>query len=434
MKRKIASLVCISALVTGCSVADSPESRIGEESHNGSGGILPTEPPIVPPSGPQADPSDETPQQRGGLGAAEVIVRLDGSDPSSLLASFSSHIADSDLTVAPGGKGFLRIQWDELAEKEFLNESVGSRADVLFVEEDHVIEVVEAQAGAIAVFLEGESFADVADQADLGALKLVNAHARTQGNGTRVAILDTGYVPHPDLDDYTVSAFDYVDGDDDALDEGDPEHTVVYGHGTAVAGCVHVVAPEAELVHYRILDDEGRGSVWNLISALSACLVDDIDVVNLSLRVAAYPEAAVELILELQNAGIDVVTSAGNGDLVLMDAPDYFPANLPDSYLIVAGALRGTDYRWSESNIGFRVDVSAPGVNVVTTGVDGGYASFTGTSASAALVSGAVALRRSVGAVANMEDELYSSGDAVPDPHYNGAMIGSRLNVSALVN
>src|SRR5262249_35920966 len=85
---------------------------------------------------------------------------------------------------------------------------------------------------------------------------LDQAHAIGEGEGSLVAILDTGVAPnHPDLAGRIVGGWDFIDRDADPTDQpdgidndGDGRIDEGYGHGTHVAGIVHLTAPDAELL------------------------------------------------------------------------------------------------------------------------------------------------------------------------------------------
>ncbi len=136
------------------------------------------------------------------------------------------------------------------------------------------------------------------------------------GTGVTVAIIDSGIdYRHPDFGDRVVGGYDFVNDDTDPMDDN--------GHGTHVAGIVAAngkvrgVAPGANLVAYKAMDQFGNGELVDIIAALDAAVAPDnphrADVVNLSLSgpgdgndpmsVAANRAVA---------AGVVVVASSGN--------------------------------------------------------------------------------------------------------------------------
>jgi len=93
--------------------------------------------------------------------------------------------------------------------------------------------------------------------------------------------------------------------------------------------------------------------------------------------------------------GVVVVCSAGNSSQNL-DLNPYYPASFNIRNFITVASSDNRDQLTAWSNWGRRgVLIAAPGVNVLTTQMGGGYWNVTGTSASAPLVTGVVGLLRS---------------------------------------
>jgi hypothetical protein len=228
--------------------------------------------------------------------------------------------------------------------------------------------------------------------------------------GLVIAIVDTGIeTEHPDLapnlavnaaeaagavgiDDDENGYVDDVHGWNALEQNADIEDG--FGHGTHVSGIVGAVADgrgtvgvtwDAELVPVRMFDDLGRGT--NLAGAQAITYAADrgAEVINMSWGTARR-SGAIELAIQYAAAtGAVLVASAGNaGDQVL----DNFPAAY--DLVISVGATTDDDGRAGFSNHGVRVDLSAPGVNILST-EHGAYFSLSGTSQSAAFVTGVAA-------------------------------------------
>lgn len=244
------------------------------------------------------------------------------------------------------------------------------------------------------------------------------------GERITVAVIDTGIRPLKDFRGRIVGHFGFT-----RLSRGWMDR---HGHGTFVAGIIAGsseeyigIAPGARLLSLKVAGRQGYALVSDVIEALQ-WVVDhrdryDIRVVNISLTSTIADsyrldplDAAVE---QAWFKGIVVVTAAGNHGTEPFSV-DYAPAN--DPYVITVGALdaRGTPEREDDalaawSSRGLTVDgygkpeIVAPGVNIVSTLsgrdsylarnlkealVDGRHIRLTGTSASAAVVSGVVAL------------------------------------------
>lgn len=245
------------------------------------------------------------------------------------------------------------------------------------------------------------------------------------GEDVTVAVMDSGINPGTDFRRRLVRAPNFS-GEWYPLDR--------YGHGTWVAGIIagrdqrgrYVgIAPEADVLSVKVAGKDGSARASDVIQALQ-WLVDhkdryDVRVVNISMN-SAIPDSYLKdpLSAAVEQAwfqDIVVVVSAGNLGASSF-AADHSPAN--DPYVITVGATddRGTADRtddvladWSSRGVttdGYdKPEVVAPGVDIVSTSggrwtrlarefpqsiVDRSYIRLTGTSASAAVVSGTVAL------------------------------------------
>lgn len=265
-----------------------------------------------------------------------------------------------------------------------------------------------------------------------------------EGQGSVVAILDTGvHLGHPDLTDGwrggTGDWFDPYTGTALPYDFLDPETGM--GHGTAVAGIAVGkgsggtaigVAPAAQWIAAKIFRDDGIGQNSRILQALQWALnphgdpeTDDApDVVNLSWGYSdsnsvgrcVDPTGFRDAIGTLRGAGIAVVVSAGNS------GPDggtsISPANYPES--LAVGATTASNNIASFSARGPSAcpgdelfpDLVAPGVNVSSANLSGGYLAVSGTSFSAPHLAGAIALLRQTApsATVNHLTEALSSG------------------------
>jgi subtilisin family serine protease len=220
-----------------------------------------------------------------------------------------------------------------------------------------------------------------------------------------IAILDTGIdLNHPDLNVYHEKTF--VPGTSSADDDN--------GHGSHVAGIAAAkdnslgvvgIAPGARLWAIKVLDSNGTGSISDIIAGIDYVTAhsDEIDVVNLSFGCECSSPALDAAIDNAVNAGIVFVVAAGNDK---KDADTFSPANNPN--VIAVSAIADSDGKCggqgpatkygaddtlaSFSNNGDSIDMTAPGVGILSTYADGKYAELTGTSMSAPHVSGSVAL------------------------------------------
>ena len=241
-------------------------------------------------------------------------------------------------------------------------------------------------------------------------INVANAWERTTGGtSTVIAVIDSGIdFTHADLatNQWTnltpstagdVHGWDYITESPQILDE--------QGHGTAIAGIIAAagnngigtsgVMWRANLMSLRVLDNTGTGDVADAVEAIDYAVSHGAQVINISWGTTGESTALREAIARAIQHNVVVVCSAGNGGANLAQSP-YYPASfgLPD--LIVVSATDNFDQLASWSNWGANVKLAAPGVNILSTKMGGGYWNATGTSAAAPLVSGVAGLMKSM--------------------------------------
>jgi len=251
--------------------------------------------------------------------------------------------------------------------------------------------------------------------------------------GTVVAVLDTGIqLNHPDLNVCNHAGFVGIAPGNPGYDGDDWS-----GHGTHVAGIIGAkdngtgvvgVAPGVCLWSVQVVGP-GTAAWSNLIAGLEYISqhVGEIDVVNASLGgspLSASPYTAVhQAVQNIVNQGVVFVAGAGNSfadisgdDLEFGTPDDFIPAAFSEVMAVSAMDPNPTlsdgvtpnpayDKIWSSSNgslipkspslvnsLGAGMDLAAPGVNILSTYLNSGYATLTGTSMASAHAAGLVAL------------------------------------------
>jgi len=235
---------------------------------------------------------------------------------------------------------------------------------------------------------EGESLPWGVDRIDA---ELV--HPDYTGAGIKIALIDSGIdYNHPDLDDNYVRGYDFVNDDNDPMDDA--------GHGTMCAGVIVAerndlgvigVAPEASLYALKVLNENGGGFWSDVVAAIEWSIRHRMDIISMSLG-GENSAFTVEMACERANeAGIVVIAAAGNsgnsegtGDNVL------YPAKY--SSVIAVSATDSNDQRWYKSSTGPAVELAAPGVDIETTYPGNSYRTGRGTSLSCPHVTGVAAL------------------------------------------
>ena len=223
--------------------------------------------------------------------------------------------------------------------------------------------------------------------------EVVNAWGNT-GEGIKVAVLDTGIdYTHVDLDDNYMGGIDFVNGDNDPLDDN--------GHGTHCAGTIAAedngvgvigVAPGADVYAVKVLDSTGGGVESNLIAAIDWAVTHEINVISMSLGSDGATNSLETICNTAEAAGVLLIAAAGNDyratgrrEVDTVDYPGRFDS------VIAVGATDQYNNKASFSSTGPDVEISAPGVNILST-YPGGYATGSGTSMATPHVAGVAAL------------------------------------------
>ncbi|MFE5912689.1 S8 family serine peptidase [Streptomyces wedmorensis] len=230
------------------------------------------------------------------------------------------------------------------------------------------------------------------------------------GKGVKVAVLDSGVdANHPDLAGRVSLSRSFVPGEDirDGFGHGTHVAATVAGSGAASGGRYKGVAPEADLMIGKVLDNSGGGDFSDVLAGMEWAAAAGADVVNMSLGTAAT--AARDPLTEAVDAlsaatGTLFVIAAGNsgpGEVTVAT-----PANAPSA--LTVGAVDRADALAPFSSRGPRVgdagikpEITAPGVGIVAARaagtslgvpVDDRYIAMNGTSMATPHVAGAAAI------------------------------------------
>jgi subtilisin family serine protease len=160
-----------------------------------------------------------------------------------------------------------------------------------------------------------------------------------------------------------------------------------FGHGTMVAGVLHLVAPSASILPLKAFGSDGTGNLSDIIRAIYYAAQNHATVVNMSFDLKTPSQELATSISSAEKKGIVFVASAGNDGKMEM----VYPAGLTN--VMGVASTNSQDQRSSFSNYGDQIVwVAAPGEAIITTYPFGTYAAAWGTSFSAPLVSGGVDL------------------------------------------
>jgi hypothetical protein len=159
-----------------------------------------------------------------------------------------------------------------------------------------------------------------------------------------------------------------------------------FGHGTMIAGLVHLVAPTAPIMPLKAFTADGDAKLSDLISAIYYAVDNGASVINMSFTLATPSRSMLDAVVYAAAHGVLCVAAAGNDGV----QKDTYPAAWPG--VIDVASTTNTDERSLFSNWSSRVDMSAPGEALITAYPGNHYAAAWGTSFSTALVTGSVAL------------------------------------------
>lgn len=191
------------------------------------------------------------------------------------------------------------------------------------------------------------------------------------------------------------------------LDGG--QQYAAFGHGTMVAGIIHLVAPTAQIMPLKAFQADGTGYLSNILRAIYFAVQNGAKVINMSFSLPTYSWEMAQAAKYAVRHQVICVASAGNDGKEEM----VFPAGLAS--VIGVASTANDDTRSTFSNYGEDlVWVAAPGEGVITTYPFGTYAAGWGTSFSTPMVSGAAALLLSVSANCNESCAEKSVANAVP--------------------
>lgn len=260
-----------------------------------------------------------------------------------------------------------------------------------------------------------------------------------------IAILDTGVdINHPDLKDNIWCNTLELEGAAGYDDDGDGFVDDVHGwdfvynhnemddnnsHGTHVAGiaaasdnALGIVGanPQALIMPVKVMDDDGRGDVATVVKGINYAAARGADVISMSLG-GGISQSMADALENAYMTSVIVASAGNNWSDIYNPSGLKFPAayycvigvqatadaagNLagfsnydPDGPIFSRSLDGGSMTRVKDPTVvnGINYEVKAPGVDIMSTVLNGGYATMSGTSMSAPLVAGAVSALKMV--------------------------------------
>ncbi len=236
-----------------------------------------------------------------------------------------------------------------------------------------------------------------------------------KGKGTTAAVIDTGIHPHTDLtspENRIVGWLDLVNQRTAPYDDnGHGTHVagIIAGNGSSSSGYYQGVAPEANLVGVKALDQAGSGNTSDIITALEWCVDHqteyNIKAINLSLGSEAQESSGADPLCRAVNAvwnrGIVVCAAAGNSgpNERSISSPGITPSIITVGNLDTRRTLKVEDDQVAESSSRgptidnyLKPDLLAPGTSINSLRVPMGYRALTGTSMATPFATGVALL------------------------------------------
>ncbi|CAM3400657.1 S8 family serine peptidase [Deinococcus deserti] len=234
------------------------------------------------------------------------------------------------------------------------------------------------------------------------------------GKGVKVAVIDTGIdMNHPAFTGKIDTAYakDYLDGDNVPQEVNlntDGTFSAAYGHGTAVAGIITQIAPNATILPIRVLDATGGGDTATIASAIHYAVASGAQVINLSLGSTSDSTAVNQAIRTAVSKEVAVFFAAGNtGDAnVLYPAARSQDTNGLGNGSIGIGSVNLLTHKSSFSTYGANLEFTAPGERILTAFPGNRVVAASGTSFATPIVAATAALVLSTGVPIRNDDNL----------------------------
>jgi hypothetical protein len=209
------------------------------------------------------------------------------------------------------------------------------------------------------------------------------------GRGVTIAVLDSGVMPDSTFGQGRVRYLDIGLGTTAGNGTEDGHGTAVAALAAGAASDAPGVAPAASILSIRVTGADGTSDIFTLSQAIVAAVDAGARIVNVSLGGYATTGMLNQAIAYANAQGAVIVASAGNDQAAQLTWP------AADPRVISVGAVDAAGQQVYFSNSGPQLQMTAPGYGIQTAWLDGQRVVFDGTSASAPIVAGAIAVMMS---------------------------------------
>jgi subtilisin family serine protease len=266
----------------------------------------------------------------------------------------------------------------------------------------------------------------------LGKLRIGEAHTLATGERVLVAVIDSGIdLGHPELAGVIAGSFD-------ATGKAEPPHQ----HGTAIAGAIAAharlmgAAPAAKILAIRAFGASGasaEATTMAILKSIQYASLQQARIINMSFAGPADPALSRELAAAKAKGAVLIAATGNFGP----KSPPQYPAADPN--VIAVSATDADDRMFGASNIGAHVAVAAPGVDILLPSPGNDYRLISGTSFSAAYVSGvaALVLQRAPGLTPDavrkiLEQTAKDLGPVGRDPEFGAGLVDAYQAIMAV--
>ena len=246
-----------------------------------------------------------------------------------------------------------------------------------------------------------------------------------------IAIIDSGVDPaHPDLSDKLLPGYNFLNESTDTHD--------VCGHGTAVAGSAAAISNNVEgvagvawenpIMPLVVVNPDNWATYYDIARAITYAADHGARVMNISIGGSSSSSTLQNAINYAWNKGAVIFACAHN----YSTSRPYYPAACANA--VAVSATTWSDSLASFSNYGNWIDISAPGLSILTTTRGGGYGYKHGTSFSSPIAAGLAALILSINpSLTNTQvlDIIIQNVDDLGEPGFDQYYGYGRVNVYA---